>query len=76
MSQVLSEIDRRHATAADLPLDGVAVREGGFEAVEGVGQDCDLGLEVLLRCGMRAQVASADVLAAFALAPAPVAADL
>ncbi len=32
--QVLSEIVRRHPASTDLVLDGVAVREGGFEAVE------------------------------------------
>ena len=36
-----------------------SVGEGGFEALEGVGQDCDLGLEALLKCDVRVQVASA-----------------
>ena len=48
-----------HATAAQLPLHAVAVKEGGFEALEGVGQDRDLGLETPLRYGVRAQAASA-----------------
>ena len=34
--QVLGEIDRRHPTTAEFPLDGVAVGEGGLEAGEGV----------------------------------------
>ena len=32
--QILGEVDRRHPAAADLPLDGVAVGESGFQAVE------------------------------------------
>ncbi len=38
MLQVLGQIDRRHATAAYLALDSVAVRKAGFQTVEGVGQ--------------------------------------
>ncbi len=34
--QVPCEIDGRHTPSADLPLDGVAVGEGGFESVENV----------------------------------------
>ncbi len=37
--QVLSEVDRRHAARADFLQDGVAVREGVFETVEGVGHE-------------------------------------
>ncbi len=43
--QVLGEIDRRHAASADLFLDGVAVGEGGFEAVKKV-RHCVLALLV------------------------------
>ena len=35
--QVLGEIDRRHPTATELPLDGIAIGEGGFQTVNGVG---------------------------------------
>lgn len=31
-----------------------------YEALQGVGQDCDPGLEALLRCGVRTQAASAS----------------
>jgi hypothetical protein len=34
---ILGQIDRRHATAPQLPLDAVAVGQGGLEAVELVG---------------------------------------
>ena len=34
--EVLGQVHRGHATNTDLPLDGVAVGEGGFEAVEKV----------------------------------------
>ncbi len=37
--QVLGEIDRGHAARAEFFLDGVAVGEGGFETVEGVGHE-------------------------------------
>ncbi len=36
MFEALGKIDRRHPTATKLPLDGVAVGEGGFQTVEGV----------------------------------------
>ncbi len=36
MLDVLGEVDRRHATGTEFPLDGVAVGEGGGEAVEQV----------------------------------------
>ncbi len=32
--QVLGKVDRRHTPSTDLPLDGVAVGEGGFKTVE------------------------------------------
>ncbi len=35
--QILGEVDRGHAARAKLFLDGIAVGEGGFETVEGVG---------------------------------------
>ena len=44
-------------TATQLALNRVAVSESGLEALEGVGQDCDLDLETLLRWGVRAQAA-------------------
>ena len=34
MLEALSKVYRRHAARANLPLDGVAVGEGGFQAVE------------------------------------------
>ncbi len=34
--RVPSEVHGGHAAGADLPLDGVAVREGGFETVQEV----------------------------------------
>ena len=42
--QVFGKVDRGHAARAKLFLDGVAVGEGGLEAVEGVGHEG-------LRCG-------------------------
>ncbi len=42
--QVLSEVDRRHPTAANLPLNGVTVGEGGFETIEGIGHGAALRL--------------------------------
>ena len=42
MLQVPGEIDRRHPTSTDSPLDGVAVGEGGGEAVDvGHGAETD-----------------------------------
>jgi hypothetical protein len=38
MLDVVGEIHRGHPTATDLPLDGVAVGEGCFEAVQLIGQ--------------------------------------
>jgi len=42
--EILGDVHRGHTPRADLPLDGVAVGESGFETDEGVGQDRDLGL--------------------------------
>ena len=42
--QVLGEVDRGHAARAEFLMDGVAVGQGGFDAVEGVGHEG-------LRCG-------------------------
>ena len=35
--QILGEVDRGHSAAANLPLDGVAVGQGLFQSVKGVG---------------------------------------
>ncbi len=40
--QVFCYIDRRHPASANLPLDGVAVGEGSFQAFEGVGHGAAL----------------------------------
>ena len=39
VSQVLREVNRRHAAAAELALDGVAVGEGLLKTGEQVGHD-------------------------------------
>jgi hypothetical protein len=38
MAQVLGEIDRGHASAPELTLDGVAARKGGLELLADRGQ--------------------------------------
>ena len=43
--QVLGEVDRGHAARANLPLDGVAVGEGGGEAGELVGHGRIMNIE-------------------------------
>ncbi len=34
--QILGEVDRGHAASAEFVLDGVVVREGGFQSFDGV----------------------------------------
>ena len=55
---IFGEVDRGHPAGAQLPLNGVAVGQRGFQTLECVRQDCDLGMESLIRCGVRAQAAS------------------
>jgi hypothetical protein len=55
--QVLGEIDRGHAARAQFFLNGVAVGEGGFEAVEGVRHEG-------LRCGAKRLLGSLGLTAA------------
>ena len=46
--EVLGDVDRGRATGTEFVLDGVAVRESGFQSFEGVGHRlirCDLGYD-------------------------------
>ncbi len=55
--QILGEVDRGHPTSTDLPLDGIAVGEGGGEAVEKV-RHCVLALlGTVLEYGLGRQAA-------------------
>ncbi len=56
--QILGQVDRRHPTATEFALDGVAAGEGGFEAVEGIRHGTALRLAAPLRRRVRDQVAS------------------
>ena len=49
--QVVRYIDRRHAAASELPLDGVAAGKGGVEALAGVPQRGGPGLRSGVRGG-------------------------
>jgi len=49
--EVLCEVDPSHAPSADFPLDDVAVGEGGFETVEGIGHGASLWLAVSSKMG-------------------------
>jgi hypothetical protein len=51
-----------HPVRSHLPLNAVAVGEGGLQALEGFRQGTNIvGLETRLRCGVRAPTARVDV---------------